>query len=106
MTQHGQLDRDDSGFPVGYAYKYLTASGTAAVKVSPGFLHSITVNKPNAALTTVALLDNASGLLTGTIGVVTFGTAGVPVSLFYDITYNSGLLVNLSAASDITIAYT
>ncbi len=102
----GQLHRDDSNFPLGWNYSYLSAAtGATLIKATPGVLHSIVFNKP-VATSVVTLYDCAtSGTLTGTIGVLTV-SGTVPVSLEYDITTLNGLVVSVATAgSDLTISF-
>lgn len=102
----GQLHRDDSNFPLGWNYSYLTNStGATLIKSTPGVLHAIVFNKPVAA-SVVTLYDSASsGTLTGTIGILTV-SGTVPVSLEYDITTLNGLVVSVATAgSDMTVSF-
>lgn len=105
-TQRGQLERDDSNFPAGYNYTYITNStGATLIKSSPGFLHALVLNKP-VATSVITLYDCATtGTLAGTIGVVTV-SGTVPLSLNYDITTVTGLVVSVATAgSDMTVSF-
>ena len=106
MTERGQLTRDDSNFPIGWKYQNITlaAPTTTAIKSGAGVLHSITFNKP-VATGTVTLYDNTAG--SGTvIGTITVPASPLPMTLVYDVVFNTGLtVVTATAASDITISY-
>lgn len=106
ITQRGQLERDDSGFPVGYNFTYLTnATGATLIKATAGFLHGVVLNKP-VATSVVTLYDCATtGTLTGTIGVITV-SGTVPTFLNFDITTTTGLVVSQTTlGSDLTISF-
>lgn len=82
----------------------LAAPTTTSIKVAPGFLHTITFNRP-VATGTLTCYDNtsASGTL---IASITTPASPFPVTLIYDVAYNTGLTcVTATAAQDITISY-
>lgn len=104
MTQRGQLERDDSGYPLGWNYSYVSATGATLVKSGAGVLHCITINKPVGGCV-ISLCDSLTAN-SGTFGQVVLNSSTVPTFLKYDVAVNTGLLVNVStAASDITISY-
>ncbi len=87
-----------------YANIVLAAPTTTVVKSGAGFLHSITFNKP-VATGVVTIYDNtaASGTL---IGTITVPASPMPVTLFYDAAFTTGLtIVTATAAQDITVSY-
>lgn len=107
QTQRGQVVRDDSNFPAGYNYVYLTAStGATLIKSTPGFLHTLTFNKP-VATSVITLYDCATtATLTGTIGVITVPSSPQSNSFIYDIATINGLVVSVATlGSDLTISY-
>jgi hypothetical protein len=96
----------NTGVIPGYNYTniVLAAPTTTVVKSTPGILHSITFNKPTAT-TVVTVYDNiaASGTI---IGTITVPASPLPVTLTYDISFNTGLtFVTATAASDITVSF-
>ena len=107
MTQiSGQLVRDSNNIPVGWNFANITAAAptTTTVKSGSGVLHSITFNKP-VATGVVTIYDNtaASGTI---VGIITTPASPIPVTLYYDATFDTGLtLVSATAAQDITVTY-
>ncbi len=82
----------------------LAAPTTTVVKSGVGFLHYITFNKP-VATGVVTVYDNtaASGPI---IATITTPANPMPVTLFYDVTFSTGLTINTAtAAQDITVSY-
>jgi hypothetical protein len=67
-------------------------------------LHSITFNTP-AATETVTIYDNTAA--SGTkIETITVPSSPAPVTLTYDVAFNTGLtIVTATASGDITVAY-
>ena len=94
------------GFLSTSAFKYtnITTDTTTVVKASAGVLHTLTFNNP-VATETVTLYDNTAG--SGTkIGTVTVPASPQPVTLKYDVAFNTGLtVVTATATSDITVSY-
>lgn len=104
ITQIGNLKRDDSGAPVGWYYKSITGQATTLVKTGGGVLHSITFNKPTA--TGTVKIDDALTDTTPVIGTITVPASPQPVTLFYDVVFNTGLTIVTGVADqDITVAY-
>ena len=106
ITQRGQLTRDDSNFPVGWKYKYMTSTtGTPTViKASPAILGAITFNTP-IATSVITIYDSVSAA-TGTIGIITVPSSPQAITLFYKATLANGLAVSMGTVnSDITISY-
>lgn len=87
------------------AYKNITAAATTVVKVGPGQLFGITLNNM-AAASVMTVYDNtaASGTI---IATYTQGAAAQvsPVSLFYDVKFNTGLTILTTNTNDITVAF-
>ncbi len=82
----------------------ITTQTTTLVKTGAGALHILTFNKP-VATGTVAIYDGltAAGILLATI---TVPASPQPVSLFYDITFSTGLTIVTGVANqDITVSY-
>lgn len=104
MAALGALRRDDNGTSVGWYYKNITGDATAAIKSGGGILHNITLNNP-VATETITIYDNTTN--SGTkIGTITIPASPVPVTLNYDVAYNTGLtIVTATATSDITVSY-
>ena len=103
-TPQFNLHRDASSAvgPI-YDLAHITATGTALVKSGAGVLHSITFNKPVA--TGTVEFDNA---LTNTnaMGIITVPSSPQPVTLVYDVQFDTGLSITVgTAAQDLTIAY-
>lgn len=94
----------NTGTAVGYSYRNITGQATTVVSTGTGILHAITINAPTAT-GTITLYDNtaASGSI---IGTITVPASPVPVTLFYDAAYTTGLTVVTSvASSNITVLY-
>jgi hypothetical protein len=87
-----------------YNYSNITGQSTTVIKAGSGLLHSITFNTPTAA-ETVTIFDNTAG--SGTkIGTITVPASPMPVTLTYDVRFNTGLtLVTATASSDITVSF-
>jgi len=105
INQKGSLVKDDNGVSIGWQSKNITAAAptTTTIKATPGILHSITFNKP-AATGVVTVYD---GTATGTVlATITTPANPMPVTLFYDLEFNSLLtIVTATAAQDITVSY-
>lgn len=108
QTEFGQLKRDDSGYPVGWAYLNITdVSTTRVVKNSPGMLHAITINNPKTG-TVITIYDNtaASGTKIGTITLPATLLGDGPSVALYDVACLTGLTITTgSGASDFTVSY-
>lgn len=91
--------------PIGIGnYVNITGQGNSVVKTGTGVLYSITLNNP-VATEVITLFDNTAG--SGTkIGTITIPTSPMPVTLFYNTTFNTGLVVTTAtASSDITVNF-
>jgi len=86
------------------AYLNITGQATTVVKVGPGQLFNLILNTP-IATSVITLWDNTAA--SGTkIGTITVPASPQPVSIFYDIKFNTGLTVQTAtASSDITVAF-
>ncbi len=97
IKRRGQLIRDDSNFPAGYNYLYLTAtSGNVANK--PGILHTIT----SSSATTIVCYDGTSSS-GATIANIIFGTT--VESAFLDVGFTTALYITNSTPGNITVSY-
>lgn len=107
QTQHGQVVRDDSNFPVGFNYLHLlSGTGATLIKATPGFLNTVTFNSPTATSVVTLYDSTTTGTLTGTIAVITVPASPMPVSVRYNLATNNGLVVTVgTAGSDLTITY-
>ena len=98
VTAHAQS-------PQTFQYANITAAAptTTTLKTSPGVLHSVCQNTPDAT-GTVTIYDNTTG--SGTkIGTIT-GYASTPHCFIYDVAFWTGLtVVTATAAQDITVTY-
>lgn len=103
QTQIGQLHRDDSNSPVAWNYSYLTATGTSVIKGSSGVLNLITINKSGA--NSVVTIYDSTGVSSGTIAVLAFGSSSTPVTLRYEILVANGIMLNVATSCDITVSY-
>lgn len=109
QTQKGQLKKDDSFTPVGWNYNHITAAAptNTVVKSSPGFLHSIVINKPLAS-GVITVYDNTSAA-GNTIAIITQPVTLLsdgPHTALYDVSFETGLTITTSgAAQDITVTY-
>lgn len=81
----------------------LAAPTCTTVKSGPGYLQALTFNKP-VATGVATLYDNTA--CSGTIiGTITTPTSPMPVTLFYHVTFGTGLSINTAtAAQDITVS--
>lgn len=104
LTQYGALKKDDNAASVGWQYLNITGDVTTTVKKSPGMLHCITVNTP-VATETIKIYDGTAA--TGTlIGTITVSSTPQPVTLFYDVVFNTNLtIVTATATSDLTVSF-
>lgn len=102
-TTSATRDANNQIVPI-YKYKNITGTATTLVKTGDGFLHSITFNKPVA--TGTCELDDALTNTSPIIGTITTPASPMPVTLIYDIAFNTGLSITTGTASqDITVAY-
>jgi hypothetical protein len=83
-----------------YDYRHIATATTTAVKASPGFLHSLTVNTTAAGAITIYDSLAASGdviaILKASIGENTFT---------FNVNCDIGITVVTAAASDITVSF-
>jgi hypothetical protein len=89
--------------PQAFQYKNITGDGTATLKSTPGYLHSVCINTP-AATGTITIYDNtaASGTKIGTIT----SFASVTGCFTYDVAFWTGLtVVTATATPDITVSF-
>ncbi len=91
---------------VGQAFNkaYITTQTTTLVATGRGVLHSVTLNKPTAT-GTIELDDAVTN--TNAFAIITTPTSPQPVTLRYDVIFNTGLSVTTGTANqDITVSYT
>lgn len=91
--------------PIGIGnYINITGQGNSVIKTSTGVLYSITFNNPTAT-EVVTIFDNTTA--SGTkIGTITVPATPQPVTLFYNTTFNTGLVITTAtASSDITVNF-
>ena len=87
-------------------YRYMaTGAASSVLKFGPGFLHSITVNAPGLAGTTVAIYDSTFTVAGQTIG--TLDTAKTSITAInYDLPFSNGLwVVPTGDFGNITVIY-
>lgn len=77
----------------------ITTQTSTQVKLGPGSLYSIVVNKTAAG--TVGIFDGVSGHTTNTIG--TLKSSIVEGTYIFDCAFSEGLYIVTGAASDITV---
>ena len=83
-----------------YDYRHIATAATTAVKASPGFLHSVTVNTTAAGAITIYDSLAASG------DVIAILKASVVENTFiFDVNCDIGITIVTAAASDITVNY-
>jgi len=96
-----------------YNYSNITTNTTTTVKSGAGMLHTITLNNPallTVANLTVAIYDNTagSGTLIGTF-TVPFGlTSALPMQLWFDAKFSTGLTIVTSGPTvtgNLTVSY-
>ncbi len=94
----------NTGTAVGYSYANITSNTTTVLRTGGGILHAITFNAP-VATGTVTIYDNTAG--SGTkIGTVTVPASPMPVTLFFDAVFTTGLtIVTATAAQDMTVTF-
>ena len=86
-----------------WQYTNITTQTTTLVKTGAGILHTITFNKPVA--TGTCEFDDAI-THTNPMGTITTPTNPLPVTLYYDVEFVTGLSITTGTASqDITIAW-
>lgn len=104
ITYVGSLLRDDSNAPSVVGNKrYITTTTTTLVKTGPGFLYSVTLNKP-VATGTVELDDAITN--TNPFAIITTPATPQPVTIFYNVAFTTGLSITTgTAAQDITVSY-
>lgn len=105
LTAKGALHRDDNTAPVGWDYNNITSQTTTVVKNAPGFLHTITFNKPTATAV-VTIYNNTAASGSDLVGTITVPASPMPVTLTYDVWMDVGITVKTATAdSDITVTY-
>jgi len=82
---------------------YITTATTTQVKIGPGVLKRIVINKP-VATGTIGIIDNITGT-TVTDGLITSTTDLKPFYLDFDIRFSLGLRIVTTQAQDITVVY-
>jgi len=83
-------------------YAHITTAGTYNLKYSPGTLHRITLNSPSGTLITI--YDNTAG--SGTvIAVINTPSQANPVTLEYELEFNTGLTLVTTGTWDATISF-
>ena len=90
-----------------YGYANITTTSTTTVKSGAGFLHNIVINTP-VATSVITLYDNTggSGTKIGTITLPAAITNQGPITVPYNVSFNTGLTVVVgTAACDITVAF-
>lgn len=90
----------------GWNFTNITAAATTQIKTGPGVLHLVSVNTLVGSATIE--LDDALSHTTPKIGTITLPgtiTAALPLNLFYDINFATGLSITTSGATDITVAW-
>ena len=91
----------------GYNYTNITSATTTLIKTGAGLLHAIIVNTPVAS--GVIEFDDALTHTTPKIGTITFpGTllSDGPISVIYDVTFNTGLsITTTTSGQDITVVW-
>lgn len=96
----------NTGVIGGYNYSNITAAAptTTVVKSEQGILHSITFNTA-VATGVFTVYDNTAA--SGTkIATITVPASPQPVTLLYDVTFNTGLtIVSATAANDVTVSF-
>lgn len=89
-----------------FQFTHVTGTTATAVKASPGYLHTLTINTGGAG--TISIFDLASASCTGTpstnvVAVITaVGTS--LTTLTYDVNFLNGICVKASAAMDFTVS--
>jgi hypothetical protein len=88
-----------------YTHKNLAANATTVVKNTPGFLHSLVINKIGATANTITIYDNTTG--SGTIIATIDSTIANAPTRLYDVEFTTGLTVVIASgtAADITLSY-
>lgn len=90
----------------GWNYTNITTGTTTLIKTGPGVLHLISINTLVGSATIE--MDDALTHTTPKIGTITLPgtiTSALPVNMFYDINFNTGLSITTSGATDITVAW-
>ena len=88
-----------------YSHKNLAANATTTVKSTPGFLHSLVINKIGATANTITIYDNTAG--SGTVIATIDSTIASAPTRLYDVQFTTGLTVVIASgtAADITLSY-
>ena len=82
----------------------LVGTATYVIKVDAGFLKRLVFNKP-IATGTVTMYDNTSAAGTP-FAIITIPASPMPVTLDYDIKFNTGLTIVVgTAAQDLTVVW-
>ena len=86
-----------------FSPKYITTGTTTLVRTGPGVLHSVVVNKPVASAT-ITICDAITN--TNAFAILTCSSTATdlrPFTMIYDCTFNTGLSITTSGATDITV---
>lgn len=83
-----------------FSFTYISSATTTAVKASPGFLHTITVNGGTAG--TIIIYNNtaASGAI-----IASFDSTNALETYTFDVIATVGITIVTSAATKITVSY-
>ncbi len=94
----------NTGVLGGFNYSNITGDATTVVKASSGILHTLTFNNPTATETVTIYDGAAAGGVK--IATITVPSGAVPVTLHYDIHFQTNLtIVTATATSDITVSF-
>lgn len=90
-----------------FKYSHQTGALTnVQVKSGPGALRAVTINTTGATVGAITLADNTVPNSTNPIAVITPVASTSPLTLQYDINFNTGLVVTGSGSTvDLTISY-
>ncbi len=90
----------------GYQYTHMTTATTTQIKTGPGILHAICVNTLVGSATIE--FDDQTSHAAPVMGILTLPSTitGVdPFQVHYDCTFNTGLSITTSGATDLTIIW-
>ena len=86
-----------------HATNYITTATTTQVKIGPGVLKRIVINKP-VSTGTISIVDNTAGT-TVTHGIITSTADLKPFYIDFDVRFSTGLRIITTQAQDITVVY-
>lgn len=87
--------------PSGLSFVNISTAVTTAVKLTPGSLHTVTINTKGSG-STATIYD---GLSAAGIKIAVIDTATAPITFTYDAKFSEGLTIVTVGTADLTVTF-